>query len=88
MRIDPVDPRDISWENDRPVYRVYFWTPGRSACEEYRVQDASSVREVLAWARDQTAPSGSQAGRSAELWIEAETRDGLGLLRLEDATQT
>jgi hypothetical protein len=30
-----VDPRDQTSEVDDPAYRVYFWTSGGAACDEY-----------------------------------------------------
>ena len=61
MNIEGVDPRDIEWEVDQPVYRVYFWhqppaPPGISQqqmgyhCSEYRLQGAVDVHEVIDWA--------------------------------------
>jgi hypothetical protein len=65
--IDPVDPRDIEWESDKPTYRVYFW--GRTSAppeipadhvgyyaREYRVRGADDVHEVTRWAESAAAP--------------------------------
>ena len=67
MITEGVDARDIEWEVDQPVYRVYFWhqpsaPPGVSQeqmgyhCEEYRVRGASDVHEVLDRARTTARP--------------------------------
>jgi hypothetical protein len=88
----PVDPRDCVWEDDQPVYRVYFrHQPGvpagrtdpaaMCACRELRVTDAVDVLEVLAWAERES--------RGPETWVayvETAARrdavDGVGLLRI------
>ncbi len=75
-----MDPRDISWEIEQPVYRVYFWgVPGpdaASACDERRVAGAGDVEEVMRWAR--------RHAQGRVFVVYAETSDGgqRGLLRL------
>ena len=56
MDVRPIDPRDVRWEVDAPVYRVYFWT-GETLheAEEFELTGAEDVHEVLAWA-DENAP--------------------------------
>lgn len=67
MNIEGVDPRDIEWEVEHPVYRVYFWhqpsaPPGVSRArvayhsDEYRLMGAEDVHEVLAWAKATARP--------------------------------
>ena len=62
MNVDGIDPRDIKWEEDRPVYRVYFWHQPLAPAgvpqehmmfhsDEYRLSEADDVGEVLDWAR-------------------------------------
>jgi hypothetical protein len=51
--IRAVDPRDQTWELERPSYRVYFHD-ANGAQDEYEVLDADVV-EVLAWAQTQRA---------------------------------
>lgn len=74
MKMSPVDPRDQTWELDRPVYRVYFHdTAGTS--EEFEVTGADAD-EVLAWA---------EAGRGRGtfvLYACVPGDPGLGLVRL------
>ena len=60
MIIEGVDPRDTQWEVDCPVYRVYLWhqppaplgvSQGQMGwhCDEYRLSEATGVKEVLDW---------------------------------------
>jgi hypothetical protein len=88
----PVDPRDIRWEVDLPIYRVYFWhrpaaEPGVGqelmgwSSDEWRLTNAADVHEVLVWAN---GPAGR--GRVFELYVEASHSDGLALLRLAGST--
>jgi hypothetical protein len=59
MDVRAVDPRDIRWEIDSPVYRVYFWTgPTLHESNEFELTGAEDVHEVLAWA-DENAPAGA-----------------------------
>jgi len=81
MHAQPVDPRDIEWEVDRPAYRVYFWQQidglqdAGWASEEWQL-DGSDVHEVLAWAEK------DQAHRAYTLYVCC-TREGRpGLIRL------
>ncbi|WP_432537254.1 hypothetical protein [Kineococcus arenarius] len=80
MDVVGVDPRDISWEVDQPVYRVYFWgRPGRDeagACDERRVSGAGDVEEVLRWAR------GCAEERVFVVYVETSDGEEQGLLRL------
>ena len=59
MDVRSVDPRDVRWEVDAPVYRVYFWS-GETLhqAEEFELTGAVDVHEVLAWA-EENAPPGS-----------------------------
>ena len=74
-----VDPRDVQWEQDSPVYRVYFWRSGAGAnwsSDESRITGASDVEAVLSWASDQAD------GRVVVVYAETTDRGQLGLLRL------
>lgn len=73
METLPVDPRDQTWELDRPAYRVHFHDV-RGASDEYEVRGAD-VGEVLAWAEEQ------RGGRTFVLYA-CVPADGLGLVRL------
>jgi hypothetical protein len=70
VRTDGVDPRDTRWEENDPVYRVYFWhrppppdgVPADSVmwhCDEQRLVGARDVHEVTAWA-EARLPAGDQ----------------------------
>jgi hypothetical protein len=48
MNVRRVDPRDIERE-EKAVYRVYFWSAGRSVCDEFELADGADVHEVLRW---------------------------------------
>ncbi|EYR62014.1 hypothetical protein N866_12755 [Actinotalea ferrariae CF5-4] len=72
--IRAVDPRDQTWELDRPNYRVFFHD-AHGVSDEYELRDADVV-EVLAWAQDQAA------GRTFVLYA-CVPGDGLGLVRLQ-----
>ncbi|WP_432537331.1 hypothetical protein [Kineococcus arenarius] len=80
MDVAGVDPRDINWEIELPVYRVYFWgLPGPDAaavCDERRITGVGDVEEVLRWAHRQAE------GRVFVVYVEASDRDERGLLRL------
>ncbi|MFH8411293.1 hypothetical protein ACH4FX_42005 [Streptomyces sp. NPDC018019] len=59
MRTVIVDPRDITWEDEEPVFRVYFWKktwesehpdePDTYESIEWEVSEAD-VKEVISWA--------------------------------------
>ena len=48
MNVRPVDPRDIECET-KAVYRVYFWSAGRTRSDEFELTDAADIHEVLHW---------------------------------------
>ena len=48
MNVRPVDPRDIERE-EQAVYRVYFWSAGRTRSDEFELPDAADIHEVLDW---------------------------------------
>ena len=77
MDARPVDPRDITWEVDNPIYRVTFWRMDGSASDEWRLADAANVLDVLAW-----ADARLEAGWTYQVFIETSAARGLGSLRL------
>jgi hypothetical protein len=78
MDVRPVDPRDVRWEVDSPVCRVYFWTgPTRHRAEEFELTGAEDVHEVLAWA-DENAPPDS----TYTMYLVVEAGGEKGLLHL------
>ena len=88
MESRSIDPRYISWEQDNPVYRVYFWelrSDGFApSSDEWQIIAATDVHEVIAWAEKE------RGERSYELFIEHQDSeagrtgwaDGRGLIRL------
>ncbi len=48
MNVRAVDPRDIERE-EMAVYRVYFWSAGRTVSDEFELADVADVHEVLRW---------------------------------------
>lgn len=94
MIIEGVDPRDIEWEVDRPVYRVHFWhqppaPPGipRSQmgyhCDEHRVSGAEDVHEVVAWARVK-----ARSDQTFTLYVEHSQDGSPGLIQLAGKDST
>lgn len=69
-----IDPRDTSWEESEPAYRVYF-NESDGSSEEWRITGVDSVNEVTEWADQQTH------GRTYILYVEVR-QDGTGLVRL------
>jgi len=79
MHIEPVDPRDGTWEMDSAVYRVYLWDRTQIESHEYEITDAS-IDEVLAWARDRT----NKPGWGYTLYVRVDDIAGRrGLIRLD-----
>jgi len=75
LKAAPVDPRDMAWEEDVPVYRVYFDGPG--AAREYRLTEATDVAEVVAW-----TDSHRLGNEIASVFVECPAADQPGLARL------
>ncbi len=82
MKAQRVDPRDGSWEVDRPVYRVYFWGQldasegGMWASDEWELTDADDVMVVRNWAEL------NSNGRRFVMYVTVQADDGLGMIRL------
>lgn len=77
MDAQQVDPRDIAWEVDHPIYRVTYWREDGSASDEWRLTDAANIQEVLAWADERLVE-----GWTYQVFVETEAARGLGSLRL------
>lgn len=75
LKVYGVDPRYVSQETDDPIYRVDFWDEN-CASDENRIENAESVREVLAWAE------ANRRGRYVVVWVEYQNGDITGLTRL------
>ena len=76
VEVIAVDPRDQTWEVDRPRYRVYFHDTN-GASDEHEITGAD-VGEVIAWAETRRGP------RTYVLYVCVDS-DGLGLVRLAGA---
>jgi hypothetical protein len=74
MEIIPVDPRDRTWEDASPRYRVHFFAGTTS--DEYEISGAPDVGAVLAWAE------ADRDARPYVLYARVDHGAGLGLLRL------
>lgn len=74
MEIAPVDPRDQTWEDSAPRYRVHFFAG--TASDEYEIIGAEDVGSVIAWA------DADERGRRYVLYVRVDHGDGLGLVRL------
>jgi hypothetical protein len=61
MNVRGVDPRDIEREV-KAVYRVHFWSAGRTLSDEFELTDAPDVHEVLRWI------DANADGREVEAW--------------------
>ena len=95
MRMDmdasPVDPRDVTWEESNPVYRVCFWEDTAAVSgadsawksDEWRLVAATNVQAALAWA---TGAVGR--GRRFQLFVETPTAAGAALLLLTGGDPT
>lgn len=94
MFVEGVDPRDIEWEVDEPVYRVYLWhqppaPPGVAQehvmwhCSEHRMTEVVDIEEVLDWARSTARPD-----QTYTVYVEHRDSGRPGLVRLlgEDPT--
>lgn len=76
-----IDPRDQTWEEDHPAYRVYFWD-SNSACDEWELEGCD-VEAALRWAQD------SASGRTFTLYATVADAPGeLGLIRLSGTDPT
>jgi hypothetical protein len=83
--IRPVDPRDIEWEASSPAYRVYFWredSRGGYASEEFQLDGATDVHEVLTWVAE------NADGRVLTVYALVEVEGGRGLVRLAGVDPT
>ncbi|GIG22706.1 hypothetical protein Cch01nite_34300 [Cellulomonas chitinilytica] len=75
MRAEMIDPRDATEEVDRPTYRAIFYAC--ATAEEWRLSDAGSVLEALAWVQQHAR------GRGHGLWAEyPASHGGVGLALL------
>ncbi|WP_461153459.1 hypothetical protein [Saccharopolyspora tripterygii] len=68
MRIRPVDERDVSIEDDHPVFRVHLWSPTAPAAQvpperigwwndSYELRECD-VHDAIAWAQDNVPEDG------------------------------
>ncbi|WP_405747224.1 hypothetical protein OG422_29180 [Streptomyces sp. NBC_01525] len=76
-----VDPRDISWEQENPAYRVYFWDKESVTSHEFEVTD-STIDEVLSWTRSRA----TEEGWEYTLYVKVSDPEGDGLVRIDGLT--
>jgi hypothetical protein len=81
MRCTPIDPREQTWQDDAPSYRVFLWDRHGGACEEWEISEAD-VDEVLAWTDDRTGDG------SASVWVVQHRADRVGHIRLRGVDPT
>jgi hypothetical protein len=84
MLLTQVDPRDQTWANNRPVFRVYFWSEvglGARSSDEFEVRDADVV-EVLQWAEAE------RRERTFTLYLRHDDAAGPGLVLLAGTDPT
>ena len=75
-----IDPRDQTWAEGEPAYRVYFWD-STAACEEWELAGCD-VEDALRWAH------GSAGGRTFTLYVTVPSPGELGLVRLSGIDPT
>jgi hypothetical protein len=82
MEIRRVDPRDASWEDERPTYRVYFWEANGTS-SEHELRGAANVAEVLRWAKE------NRGDRSYTAYLVSRDGSGqVGIARLHSTVPT
>jgi hypothetical protein len=68
VKVEAVDPRDTTWEDYHPVFRVYFWREVHGwSSDEYEVTNAD-VAEVLDWAWSQLPAKGTEFAVYLRRW--------------------
>ena len=75
LRATQIDPRYAKHIDEKPSYRVDFWTDD-AASDEWRVEGAADINEVLTWA------AAHADGRSVVIYVELPRGDGIGLARV------
>ena len=85
MKAVKVDPRDESWQDDDPVFRVYFWrrlgSANAYASDEFEIREADVV-VVLAWAERE------RNDRTFTLYLRRDDGPGIGLILLAGTDPT
>lgn len=76
MEANFVDPRTPGVKVDAEIYRVYFWSNNRTACEEWQLHNAADVHEVLHWSTQRAT------GREVEIFAEVRLANETTLIRL------
>lgn len=82
MKASSVSPTDVAWEDDQPVYRVYFWrrqTDDPSSgweSDEWEIADVADIDHVLDWARH------TANGRQFVVYAVVHTAEKKGMVRL------
>lgn len=73
VHVARIDPRDQTWEDSQPTYRVHFHNAAGSS-DEYQVSGVD-VQDVLDWAE-------AERGDRKYVLYACAPIDGIGLLRL------
>lgn len=76
MNARQVDPRYVRWEVDEPSYRVDFWNLETTESDEWLLQGAGGIEEVMRWAHEHAT------GRDFVIYVQYEADGEYGLLRL------
>ncbi|MFF3763592.1 hypothetical protein ACFYYR_05820 [Streptomyces sp. NPDC001922] len=77
MQIQPVDPRDSSWEQDHAVYRVSFLDTVNNQAHDFEISN-SPVEDVLLWTRE----FAGERGLSYTLYVKVTDGGQQGLVRI------
>ncbi|GAA3737031.1 hypothetical protein [Streptomyces tremellae] len=78
MKKHRVDPRDMTWEQEIPYYRAYFWDRGAVTSHEYELSDVG-IDEALAWTRQYA----QEKGWTYTFYVRVHDRNEPGLVRIE-----
>jgi hypothetical protein len=90
LQARPTDPRDITWEVDRPTYHVHFWHQPEPEAHHHPmgwvsdewVVECADVDQVVRWANE------NANDRSFVLYAAVTDSEGPGLIRLLGADPT
>ncbi|MGW8378501.1 hypothetical protein [Streptomyces sp. ODS28] len=77
-----VDPRYVRWEDGEPSYRVDFWDRAGAECDEWIIEGADDVGDVMRWAHEKAN------GREFVVYAQCQVDGEFGLLRLHGREPT
>jgi hypothetical protein len=84
VNVTRIDPRDQCWQDDHPIFRLYFWqevSDSAYAADEYEVRDANVI-DVLGWAEQE------RGDRTFTLYLRRDEASGIGLVLLAGSDPT